>query len=110
MLEAVAHPSDFTSGGRRNWGLTGGTNKEEQQMTISEKTLNRFLAGAQLKTVQPIQMYGRDRIQVWLENGSFLAIGINAYGDELDIELLGPSLPDEEMQRDLWEEPETETA
>jgi hypothetical protein len=55
-------------------------------------------------------MYGRDRIQVWLENGSFLAIGINAYGDELDIELLGPSLPDEEMQRDLWEEPETETA
>jgi hypothetical protein len=38
-------------------------------------------------------MYGRDRIQIWLENGSFLSIGINAYGDELDIELLGPSPP-----------------
>jgi hypothetical protein len=81
----------------RNWGLTGGTNIEEQQMTISEKTLNRFLAGAQLEAVQPIKMYGRDRIQVWLENGSFLSIGINAYGDELDISLLGPSPPEQDI-------------
>lgn len=66
---------------------------------ISEESLNHFLANARLEATQPIKMYGGDRIQIWLENGAFLSIGINTYGDELDIDLLGPSPPDCPLSR-----------
>jgi hypothetical protein len=71
---------------------------------INEDSLNRFLKGQQLETVQPIKMYGKDRIQIWLENGSFLSISINTRGDELNIDLLGPDLTEREHIHEMWSE------
>lgn len=70
-------------------------------MCITEETLNHFLAGATLEATQPIKMYGDNRIQIWLENGSFLSIHIE--GDILHFDLLGPGPPENEELRIVWE-------
>jgi hypothetical protein len=70
-------------------------------MCQDEITFNHLLAGQQLEAVQPIKMYGDDRIQIWLENGAFLSICSDA---PLEIDLLGPSPPEREIMREIWEE------
>lgn len=70
-------------------------------MKEREETLNRLLCGLQLETVQPIKMYGDDRIQIWGEGGWFLSIHSDS---PLEIELLGPSPPEREQLREMWED------
>lgn len=73
---------------------------------ISEESLNTFLRGMQLETVQPIKMYGPDRIQIWGEDGWFLSISSDS---ALSIDLLGPDPPEQEQLKEMWDDANEQT-
>jgi hypothetical protein len=69
---------------------------------ISEESLRKFLAGAKLNPHIPIRIYP-NQVQIWLENEAFLSISATLEG-EIKVDLIGPSAPDREWMRDVWDE------